>query len=303
MENITVGVVGLGRMGFAIAQRLHRAGLTVVGLEQNDEKKSAVLGAGMKFTTSYDELAKCASVVWLMVPAGEAVDAVLAQLQGRLAPGSVVIDGGNSFFKDSVRRHQALAAAGLHFVDCGTSGGVHGGELGYSLMVGGDAAAVESCRPLFDAIAMQPDGFVHVGPSGAGHFVKMVHNGIEYALLQGYAEGFHLLKDGPYRALDLAAVAKVWNNGSIIRSWICQLAQDVLTKDQELADIAGGIGENKTGQWTTQVAREHQVPLQVIEASLAVRAWSRATGGNYATKLVAMLRNAFGGHPVDKIGK
>jgi len=234
-----------------------------------------------------------------MVPAGQPVDDVLAALTPHLNPNAIVIDGGNSFFKDSIRRHGQLAAKQIQFLDCGTSGGLHGKATGFSLMIGGNRPAFESIEPIFTAIAA-PDGCLYVGPAGSGHFVKMVHNGIEYGLLQAYAEGFHLIKDGPYKDINLADIAHVWNHGAIIRSWICQLAEEVLKKDQDLTGIQGSIGENLTGRWTVDTAKECNVPLPTIQQALDVRAWSRQTGGNYATKLVAVLRNAFGGHAVSK---
>ncbi len=295
---MTIGIIGLGRMGFAIAERLHAAGLRVIGIDEDATKKAAAEQAGFIFASSYEELALACRVIWLMVPAGDIVDAVLEKLQPALVSGSIIIDGGNSFFKDSIRRYNLLANQGIAFIDCGTSGGLHGKDLGYSLMIGGDTVAVEQCQAIFKAVAMVPGGYQHVGPTGAGHYVKMVHNGVEYALLQAYAEGFHMLKKGPYQQIDLAATARVWNHGSIIRSWICDLAENVLVQDQDLDAISGVIGENKTGQWTVEVAKEYNIPVETIEKSLAIRAWSRATGGNYATKMVAMLRHAFGGHPV-----
>jgi 6-phosphogluconate dehydrogenase len=301
MENITIGVIGLGRMGLAIAERLVKAGITVFGIDPGLNNKHDARALGIQVLASHQELAARTKHIWLMVPAGEVVDKVLEQLLPVLQRGSTIIDGGNSFFKDTIRRTALLERQGMHFIDCGTSGGLHGKELGYSLMIGGDAAVVQQCEPYFKAIAMQPGGYAHVGPVGAGHYVKMVHNGIEYAVLQAYGEGFHLLKEGSYKGLDLAAIAKVWNHGSIIRSWIGELAEDVLVQDQDLAHISGAIGENKTGQWTIELAKEHGIELPVIEKSLAVRAWSRATGGNFATKMVAMLRGAFGGHSVGKI--
>ncbi len=300
MEVIKVGVVGLGRMGLAIAERLVNAGFTVFGVDPDLTKRADVEARGIHFVSSCQELATKVTVVWLMVPAGDVVDAVLEQLVPFMPAGRIIIDGGNSFFKDTVRRAALLETKQLYFIDCGTSGGLHGKDLGYSLMVGGATIAINWCAPIFKAVAMQPGGYAHVGPVGAGHYVKMVHNGIEYAMLQAYGEGFHLLKEGPYQGLDLAAIATVWNNGSIIRSWIGQLAQEVLTHDQEFAQISGAIGENKTGQWTVELAKSYGIQLPVIEKSLAVRAWSRLTGGNYATKMVAMLRHAFGGHPVEK---
>lgn len=301
MENITIGVIGLGRMGLAIAQRLVQAGITVFGVDPSLTKKHVVEGLGIQVLPSNQELAKKTKTIWLMVPAGEVVDTVLEQLLPYLQQGSIVIDGGNSFFKDSIRRGAFLEKQGMHFIDCGTSGGLHGKELGYSLMIGGNKTVVQQCEPIFRAVAMLPGGYAHVGPVGVGHYVKMVHNGIEYAVLQAYGEGFQLLKEGSYQGLDLAAIARVWNHGSIIRSWIGELAEDVLTHDQELTHVSGAIGENKTGQWTIELAKEHGIELPVIEKSLAIRAWSRATGGNFATKMVAMLRGAFGGHPVGKI--
>ncbi|MBM3893822.1 NADP-dependent phosphogluconate dehydrogenase [Candidatus Dependentiae bacterium] len=301
MENLTIGIIGLGRMGLAIAERLVKAGITVFGVDPALSNQQDARFLGIQVLASPQELGTKTTYIWLMVPAGEVVDKVLEQLLAVLKPGSIIIDGGNSFFKDSVRRSALLKAHGMHFIDCGTSGGLHGKELGYSLMIGGDVSVVQQCDLFFKAIAMQSGGYAHVGPVGAGHYVKMVHNGIEYAVLQAYGEGFHLLKEGAYKELDLAAIAKVWNHGSIIRSWIGELAEDVLVHDQELTHISGAIAENKTGQWTVELAREHGIELPVIEKSLAVRAWSRATGGNFATKMVAMLRGAFGGHPVGKI--
>jgi 6-phosphogluconate dehydrogenase len=300
MEIAAVGVVGLGRMGLAIAERLVQAGFKVYGVDPDATKKDAVEALGIVFVSSCAELATKVRIVWLMVPAGEPVDIVLREMVDHLAPGSVVIDGGNSFFKDTLRRAESLIAKNLWLLDCGTSGGLHGRELGYCLMVGGPASVVQHCQPLFDTVAMQPGGFAHVGPVGAGHYVKMVHNGIEYAVLQAYGEGLHLLKEGVYHDLDLAQITALWQHGSIIRSWIGDLAHKVLEKDQALHEISGTIGENKTGQWTVELAKGCGIELPVIEKSLAVRAWSRTTGGNYATKIVAMLRHAFGGHPVEK---
>lgn len=297
---MTIGIIGLGRMGLAIAERLQKAGFTVFGIDEDTSKKEQAAMVNVSFSPSYEALVQSVKYIWLMVPAGDIVDSVLSKLRPHLMSGHIVIDGGNSFFKDSVRRHALLKEDGIAFIDCGTSGGLHGKDLGYSLMVGGDADAVAQCQSLFNAVAMQPGGYFYAGQAGAGHYVKMVHNGIEYALLQAYAEGFHMLKEGPYKNIDLAATAKVWNHGSIIRSWICQLAQDVLETDQSLDGISGAIGENKTGQWTVDLAKEYGIPVETIEKSLAVRAWSRVTGGNYATKLVAMLRNAFGGHPIQR---
>jgi 6-phosphogluconate dehydrogenase len=243
-------------------------------------------------------------VIWIMVPAGKPVDDVLAALRSHLQAGDLIIDGGNSHFKDSIRRCSDVQKINVHFLDCGTSGGVHGKELGFALMVGGDRAAFAMAAPIFKALAVGGDcGYAYLGPSGAGHYVKMVHNGIEYALLQAYAEGFHLLKDGSYKDLNLEQVCQVWNGGSVVRSWIVELARQVFERDQALTSVGGQIGENKTGQWAVDEAHERCVPVKMIEDALAIRAWSRETGGNYATKVVAMLRHQFGGHAVKQTKK
>lgn len=297
-----VGIIGLGKMGLAIAHRLVLGGHEVVGFDASQDAQVKAQKEGVACADSVQAVAKNARVIWLMLPAGKIIDTVLDTLVPVLKAGDIVIDGGNSFYKDSVRRAELLAQHKILFIDCGTSGGLHGKDLGFSLMIGGSEQAFKLTEPIFKAIAA-PAGYAYLGPSGAGHFVKMVHNGIEYALLQAYAEGFDVLKHGPYGNLDLEKVASVWNHGSIIRSWIGELAQNVFAKDQELETISGEIGENLTGQWTVQAAKELGVPVKVIEQALAVRAWSRETGGNYATKVVAMLRNEFGGHAVKKIKK
>ena len=300
MENLTVGVIGLGRMGAAIAHRLKKAGIAVVGYDADATKADVARCEGFDFANSLSDVARRARILWLMVPAGQLVDEVLKALSPYMQVGDVIIDGGNSHFKDSQRRAAALALKPIHYLDCGTSGGLHGREEGYSLMVGGDADVFKNLEPVFKALAA-PQGYLLVGPSGAGHYVKMVHNGIEYALLQAYAEGFHVLKRAPFENLDLAAIANVWNHGSIIRSWINQLAYDVLKKDQDFTGVSGAIGENKTGQWTVEAAHEIEVPVETIELALNIRAQSRDTGGNYATQLVALLRGEFGGHEVKRV--
>jgi len=290
---MTIGLVGLGKMGNAIAERLVHAGNTVYGFDphainvHNDIKK----------VSSLAELATHVHIFWLMVPAGKPVDDVIAALLPSLKPNDIIIDGGNSFFKDSIRRAQTLEKNTVNFIDCGTSGGIHGQEHGFSLMIGGKQEIFEKLRPLFSALAA-PQGFDYFGPVGAGHYVKMVHNGVEYALLQAYGEGFHVLRAGHYKNLDLHAIARVWSHGAVVRSWLTELLQDTFAHDQELKNISGYIEENKTGQWTLQEAQEHNIPTPTIEKSLEVREWSRKTGGNFATKVVALLRNAFGGHAV-----
>ncbi len=296
-----VGLVGLGRMGQGIAERLINHGHTVVAFDPSPAARTSAQALGVQAVDDLVSVARLCRVMWLMVPAGDPVDACIAELSPALQKDDIMVDGGNSLFHDTIRRHNALASRGVHFLDCGTSGGLKGRQIGFSLMIGGDKAAYTKIVSVFEAIACT-DGFAYFGPSGAGHYVKMVHNGVEYALLQAYAEGFHLLKDGHYPDLDLATVANVWAHGSVVRSWIVELSQEIFEQDQELENIAGSIGENKTGQWTLDEAQQQGVPVDLIERALAIRAWSRTTGGNYATKVVSLLRNKFGGHPVDKKG-
>jgi 6-phosphogluconate dehydrogenase len=213
----------------------------------------------------------------------------------------IIIDGGNSKFSDSMRRAQELVKENIYFIDCGTSGGIHGSENGFCLMIGGDKTAYDRIEPLSKVIAT-PGGYAYCGPSGAGHYVKMIHNGIEYGILQAYAEGFHLLKDGAFKNehLNLEKIASVWNHGSVIRSWILELVQDIMKEDPTLEDIKGTVASTGMGLWTVEEAHQSKIPVPVIEESLNVRKWSEKTGGNYATKVVAMLRNKFGGHAVTK---
>ncbi len=295
-----IGVIGLGRMGSAIVSRLIKAGYDVVGYDPSESARLQIELLGALSVGSLEEVAQQARILWLMIPAGDLVDEALDELKSHLQPGDIIIDGGNSFFEHSIKRHNDLVGLDVGFLDCGTSGGLAGETVGFSLMVGGDRVIYDKIVPLLQAIAA-PEGFAYMGPPGSGHYVKMVHNGIEYALLQSYAEGFHLLKEGQYPDLDLEAIAQVWNNGSVIRSWILKLAHNVLSKDQELSNISGEIGENLTGRWTLDEAQKQDVPVTLIEEALAIRALSRQTGGNFGTKLVAMLRHEFGGHYVKTI--
>jgi 6-phosphogluconate dehydrogenase len=294
-----IGLIGLGRMGHAIACRLIKSGHAVWGFDSDANILKTACQDGVKPSSSIQELARHVNVFWVMVPAGDPVDEVINELTKHIKSGAVIIDGGNSNFKDSVRRYKALKSKNIDFIDCGTSGGLQGKDIGFSLMIGGDKEAFEKLDPVFKSIAA-PEGYAYMGPAGAGHYVKMIHNGIEYALLQSYAEGFQLLKEGRYKDLDLEKISSVWNHGSIIRSWILELAHEVFAQDQNLTEISGKIGENKTGRWTLDEAKEQNVPVDLIERSLQIRAASRQTGGNYATKVVAMIRNRFGGHPLAK---
>ena len=297
---MNIGLIGLGKMGHAIAHRLINGGHHVVGFDANPTAQEEAKKLGATTAHSIPELAQQVRIIWLMIPAGKLVDDVLKTLLPHLKPNDIIIDGGNSLFLDSIRRHELLRAKNINFLDCGTSGGLLGEKIGFSLMVGGDKEIFEKMNDIFRAIAA-PDGFAYMGPSGAGHYVKMVHNGIEYALLQSYAEGFHLLREGHYKELDLEKITNVWNHGAVIRSWILDLAHNVFEHDQKLIDISGEIGENLTGRWTSDEAKKHNIPVDLIERALAIRALSRQTGGNYGTKVVALLRNQFGGHDVKKI--
>lgn len=309
---MNVGLVGLGRMGKAIAYRISKAGHKVIAYDVADKSVTDrsvrdIRIPGLKITSDITDLTK-ADVIWIMVPEGSAVDDVIKQLSlnpdswnpdslnqdSYMKKGSILIDGGNSHFSDTIKRYKKLLKKGIYYLDCGTSGGLHGKDIGFSLMIGGDRRAFNKVKPIFKAIAAK-DGFEYMGPSGSGHYVKMVHNGIEYALLQSYAEGLNLLKNGKYN-LNLKAITKVWSNGSVIRSWIVNLLEDIFKKDQDLKKISGAIGENKTGYWTVQEAKRLKIPVDLISKSLRIRKESRKTGGNYATKIVAMLRNKFGGH-------
>lgn len=299
---MNVAIIGLGKMGHALAYRAIKAEIQVFGFDLSAESCAAAAQDGVQIVSSIADFAhKDIHIFWLMVPQGELVDKVIAQLRPILETADVVVDGGNSKFSDSMRRAQALALDDIYFIDCGTSGGVHGRENGFCLMVGGDKKAYDYIEFLLRAIAA-PGGYAYIGLSGTGHYVKMVHNGIEYGLLQAYAEGFSLIKNGEFKDqhLDLEALAALWNHGSVIRSWILELMQEIMKEDQDLTDIKGNVASTGMGKWTVEQAHASGIPVPIIEESLKVREWSEKTGGNYATKIVAMLRNKFGGHAVTK---
>lgn len=296
-----IGIVGLGRMGSGVAQRLLAAGYVVYGL---DRAKPSKVASEVIMVENYESLLAAVSVVFLVVPAGEVVDEVIANLliarhEIASAHKLFVVDCGNSLYTDTLRRHEALVETGIIFLDAGISGGVHGVRDGYCVMAGGSQEQIAFVHNPLMAIAAH-GGFAHVGPVGAGHYVKMVHNAIEYGMLQAYGEGFQLLKEGHYPDLAVAEIAQLWQNGSVIRSRLLELLVDVLKKPEYIAQISGVVHENGTGRWALAEAKKCGVPVPVIQESLKVRSWSRETGGNYATKLVALLRNAFGGHSVEK---
>jgi 6-phosphogluconate dehydrogenase len=298
-----LGMVGLGRMGANMAQRLMRAGHPIAGFDPKAEARKALEGDGGEAADSLAALvAKLPAprAVWLMVPAGPITDATLESLVPLLSPGDIVVDGGNSNYKDSLRRAAMLAQEKIEFIDCGTSGGVWGLAGGYSLMVGGDEAAVERMRPVFEALAPAKDrGWGRVGPVGSGHFTKMVHNGIEYGLMQAYAEGFSILQHKSDFALDLHQVAEIWRDGSVVRSWLLDLTAAALAKNPSMKGIAAYVEDSGEGRWTVAEAIDLDVPAPVITQSLIERLRSREND-SFADKLLAAMRNEFGGHAIRK---
>jgi 6-phosphogluconate dehydrogenase len=296
-----IGFVGLGKMGANMTERLLERGHAVAAFDVNPKAVAAVGAKGAEPASSLKDLAaklEPPRAVWIMVPSGEVTEETIWSLAGILGGGDVIIDGGNSHYTDSVRRAKALKDHNLSFIDCGTSGGVWGLKEGYCLMAGGEKEPVERLRPIFEALA-PPGGFAHVGPNGAGHFVKMVHNGIEYGLLQAYAEGFEMLESKKEYALDKAAIARLWGKASVVRSWLLELAADALGKDPHLANIKGFVNDSGEGRWTVLEAVEGAVPVPVMSLALFARFRSRQDE-SFAAKMVAALRNEFGGHAVKK---
>ncbi|MXV64554.1 decarboxylating 6-phosphogluconate dehydrogenase [Natronorubrum sp. JWXQ-INN-674] len=295
-----LGVIGLGRMGQIVVDRTLQAGHDVVAFDLEPEAVATAADAGARPADSIADLADRLGEekrIWLMVPAGEAVDATLEELEAHLDSDDIVVDGGNSYFEDSVRRAERCPAA---YLDCGTSGGPAGAELGFSLMVGGPEWAYEEVTPVFDAVATGPAGHEHMGPAGSGHYVKMVHNGVEYALMQTYGEGFELLHEGRYD-LDLENVASVWNNGAVIRSWLLELCEEAFREEgSDLGDVADRIEGGSTGTWTVQEGLEQEVPLPLIYTALSERFGSRADDGRFSRRLANRLRYGFGRHEVQR---
>lgn len=296
-----IGVVGLGRMGEAIAYRLYKAGYAVIAYDMSIDARNMVASYGVAVVDTIEALAQQVNIVWVMVPSGSVTTHVIQTLCALLPEHSILIDGGNSCFKDSIRHAQDALKKNISFLDCGTSGGVHGKEVGFCLMVGGDRAAYDKVYHFLQAIAA-PKGCAYIGRSGTGHYVKMVHNGIEYALMQAYAEGFHVIKEGTFKQdnLNLADIADVWRHGSVIRSFLLDLSYAIFEKDQLLNSISGEVAQTGMGLWTQQEAEQNNIAVPVISESLRVRNWSCKTGGNYGTKIVALLRNQFGGHTFKK---
>jgi 6-phosphogluconate dehydrogenase len=294
-------MIGLGRMGGNMVQRLLEGGHKVVVYDRSPDAVAASVAKGAVAAKDLgDVVAKLSAprVIWIMVPAGQPVEDTIAQLVPKLAKGDILIDGGNSNFKDSIRRAEMLAPKGIEFVDAGTSGGIWGLTVGYCLMVGASPGAYATCEAIFKTLA-PPDGCAHVGPPGAGHYVKMIHNGIEYGMLQAYAEGYEILHASKHFELDLAQIAALWNQGSVVRSWLNELAADALAKDKNLTDIKGFVADSGEGRWTVQEAIDLDVPAPVITLSLQARFVSRQDE-SFSAKVIAALRNEFGGHAVKK---
>ena len=298
-----IGLIGLGKMGGNMAERLRLAGHKVVGFDFSAEAVKRLTDAGSTGAKTLEELAKnlqAPRAVWIMVPAGDPVDGTIAKLEPLFAKGDTFIDGGNSNYKDSQRRHATLTAKGFNFVDVGTSGGVWGLKEGYSMMIGGDKEPVERLRPIFEALAPAKDqGWGHVGPAGAGHFVKMVHNGIEYGMMQAFAEGFTIMEKKEPLNLDLAQIAEIWRYGSVVRSWLLDLTADALKKNPTLDGLEAYVSDSGEGRWTVFEAIDLNVSAPVITESLIRRIRSREEN-NFTDRMLAIMRNAFGGHAVKK---
>jgi len=299
-----IGMVGLGRMGANMVRRLLRGGHQVVGLNRSrpiiDE---IVKEEGM--IPAYDTEMLLAElpvprIVWVMLPAGDVTETTIENLVKSLSPGDILVDGANSYYRDTIRRAKKVEATGVHYIDAGVSGGVWGLQEGYSMMVGGDAEVVMQINPILETLAPGKDsGWGRVGPHGAGHFVKMVHNGIEYGMMESLAEGFELLQGKKEFALDVHQISKIWQQGSVVRSWLLDLAEAALSEDAELKDIKAWVADSGEGRWTVQEAIDQDVPAPIITLSLFRRFESRQTD-SFAAKLLAALRNQFGGHEIKK---
>jgi 6-phosphogluconate dehydrogenase len=298
-----LGLIGLGKMGGNMAERLRLAGHEVIGFDFNAEAVARLTAAGNVGVSTLDDMAKKFTgrkAIWIMVPQGDPVDQTIAKLEPLLNPGDILIDGGNSNYKDSIRHHKEVTAKGFQFVDVGTSGGVWGLKEGYSMMVGGDKEPVDYLKPIFEALAPAADkGWGHVGPAGAGHFVKMVHNGIEYGMMQSYAEGFTIMAKKEELHLDLPQISQIWRFGSVVRSWLLDLTADALAKNPNLDGLEAYVADSGEGRWTVFEAIDLNVSAPVITESLIRRIRSREEN-NFTDRMLSIMRNAFGGHAVKK---
>lgn len=297
-----IGFIGLGKMGSYMAERLLKNGHKIVAYDLSEKAKKAVQEKGAEAVGSLKDLIgklEPPRVIWVMVPAGRPTEETINSLDSLLAKGDIIVDGGNSYYKDSIRRADGLKKKGIGFLDAGTSGGVWGLKIGYCLMIGGEKDSFKKAEPVFKTLAPK-DGYAHVGTNGAGHFVKMVHNGIEYALLQAYGEGFEVMEAKKEFDLDLAGIAHLWNQGSVIRSWLLELSEDAFKKDPQLDAIKGYVEDSGEGRWTVAEAIGENVPAPVITLSLLERFRSRQKE-SFSAKVIAALRNEFGGHAVKKV--
>jgi 6-phosphogluconate dehydrogenase len=296
-----LAMIGLGRMGGNMVQRLLQGGHQVVVFDRSADAVRAHVAMGASGARDPADVVGQLSgprIVWVMVPAGAPVESTIEELLPGLSAGDIIIDGGNSNYKDSIRRAARLKARGLEFIDAGTSGGIWGLTVGYCLMIGASADAFAGCEPIFRTLA-PPDGYAHVGPPGSGHYVKMIHNGIEYGMLQAYAEGYEILHASKDFELDLHQISAVWNRGSVVRSWLNELAERAFAKDTELAELKGYVEDSGEGRWTVQEAIDLDVPAPVITLSLLARFRSRQSD-SFGAKVIAALRNEFGGHAVKR---
>jgi 6-phosphogluconate dehydrogenase len=296
-----LAMIGLGRMGGNMSERLIKGGHEVVVFDRTAEVTQSYVAKGATPAATLAEVTaklKSPRIVWIMVPSGKPVDDTITALVPGMSKGDVIIDGGNSNFHDTMRRAADLQAKGIQFVDSGTSGGIWGLANGYCLMIGASPEAFALCEPIFKTLA-PPDGYARMGPSGSGHYVKMIHNGIEYGLLQAYAEGYEILHASKDFKLDLHQIAAVWNHGSVVRSWLNELAERAFAHDVDLSDLRGYVEDSGEGRWTVQEAIDLNVPAPVITLSLLTRLWSRQPE-SFSAKVIAALRNEFGGHAVKK---
>jgi 6-phosphogluconate dehydrogenase len=300
-----IGIVGLGRMGNNMAERLRRGGHRVVAYDRDPDTREHAENSGLIAADTLEHLAKQLPqprIVWVMVPSGNPTEGTMSALKDVLNPGDIIVDGGNSNYKDSMRRGAELQRDGMTLLDAGVSGGIWGLDEGYCLMVGGDDQAIATVEPLFRTLAPTPDtGYAHVGPLGSGHFVKMVHNGIEYGLMQAYAEGFELMRAKELFGLDMSQIAEVWGHGSVVRSWLLDLTAAALKDDPGLSTIEPWVDDSGEGRWTVEESIELAVPLPVISIALQARFRSRQSEG-FGFRMLAAMRNKFGGHAVHKRG-
>jgi len=294
-----IGVIGLGKMGSGILERLHNAGHQAVGFDIDKKSCLAMKKNNFKVAGSIQDFFAQINICWVMVPIGDPLEKIMSNIKEYGKKNLIIIEGSNNHFLETRKYAQIMHSHGFSYLDCGTSGGLKGKDIGFSLMIGGEKSIYEKAIPFFKAVA-GPESYGYVGPSGSGHYVKMVHNGIEYAMLQSYAEGFHLLKEGSFTkdAIDMSQVTKIWKNRSVIRSWLLELSHEVFATEKDMENVSGEINEGGTGLWAAQEAKRNNIEVPAIQKSLEVREWSRKAGGDYSTKIIALLRNKFGGHEV-----